>query len=214
MAGCRARHFSCQKWASPHKQKGPVGRPLVVAIRVQLFLPFLPSRAMIDPQEPPPTIPPKPSSPIRAPQEFWGGVGLLAFVAFAFWALRTLSQGTLNAMGPAMVPRALAGGIALCAIILIVSSFVTEGHPLQRFSVRGPVFIVVAILAFAFTIRNFGLLVAGPLAMIIGGCATPETRWKEIIIFAAIMTAFCAGLFRYALKLPIPILNLPGIIQL
>jgi hypothetical protein len=50
--------------------------------------------------------------------------------------------------------------------------------------------------------------------MIIGGYATAEVREKEIIIFAAIMTAFCVGLFRYALNLPIPILILPGIIHI
>jgi hypothetical protein len=56
-------------------------------------------------------------------------------------------------------------------------------------------------------------VVAGPLAMIIGGFATPEVRWKEIIIFAAIMTAFCVGLFRFGLNLPIPIFIIPGVYQ-
>jgi len=50
--------------------------------------------------------------------------------------------------------------------------------------------------------------------MIIAGYASPEVREKEIVIFAAIMTAFCVGLFRYLLNLPIPILTLPGIIYI
>jgi hypothetical protein len=79
---------------------------------------------------------------------------------------------------------------------------------------RGPFFIVAGILAFAVTIRLFGLVVAGPLAMVIGGYATHEVREKEILIFAAIMTAFCVGLFRYILNLPIPIIIIPGVVHI
>ena len=35
-----------------------------------------------------------------------------------------------------------------------------------------------------------------------------------IVIFAAIMTLFCVGLFRYALNLPIPILRIPGLVTI
>ena len=37
---------------------------------------------------------------------------------------------------------------------------------------------------------------------------------KEIIIFAAVMTAFCIALFRYFLGLPIPILIIPGVVYI
>lgn len=174
---------------------------------------------MIDPQEPPntATLPPAPAEaagPIRAPQNFWAGVGLLAFVAFVFWAVRGLSQGTLREIGPAMLPRVLAAGIGLCALGLIVGALRKKGDGLQRFPIRSPLMVLAGIFAFALTIRTLGLLVAGPLAMIIGGFASTETRWKEVLPFAVVMTAFCAGLFRYALRLPIPILRLPGIIEL
>jgi hypothetical protein len=33
-------------------------------------------------------------------------------------------------------------------------------------------------------------------------------------VFAVLITAFCVGLFRYALHLPIPILILPGIVRI
>lgn len=175
---------------------------------------------MIDPQHPssaaPPSPPPTPTAAglIRAPGDFWAGMALLGFVAFVFWVLRALPQGTLREFGPAMLPRVLAAGIALCALGLIASAFVSDGAGLPRFPVRAPLMVLAGILAFALTIRPFGLLVAGPLAMVIGGFGSTETRWREILPFAAIITGFCAGLFRYALRLPIPILNLPGIIQL
>lgn len=217
--------------------------------------------------------------PIRAPQNFFAGLALIALAAFAIWATSDLPQGTLRAMGPAMLPRWLAIGVGGCGLALSVLSLFSEGAPirvadygalvafalvlgiaaiaakivnvmfyggtegatvffytvivifygtimvmfigtfsrsswLEASGLRGPFFIVAGIISFAVTIRLFGLMVAGPLAMIIGGYATPEVREKEIIIFAVVMTALCVGLFRYLLNLPIPILILPGIIYI
>jgi Tripartite tricarboxylate transporter TctB family len=98
-------------------------------------------------------------------------------------------------------------------LLMFITTFRRSGW-LEARGLRGPFFIVAGILSFAITIRLFGLVIAGPLAMIIGGYATPEVREKEIIIFAAVMTAFCVGLFRYVLNLPIPILIIPGYIHM
>ncbi len=150
---------------------------------------------------------------VKGPQNLVAGLTLIALAAFAIWAVGNLSQGTLRAMGPAMLPRWLAIGVGLCGVALVITAFVTVGDVLERWSIRGPVFVMAGIFAFALTIRVFGLVVAGPLAMIIGGFASPEVRWKEIIIFAAVMTAFCVGLFRFGLNLPIPIFIIPGVYQ-
>jgi hypothetical protein len=48
----------------------------------------------------------------------------------------------------------------------------------------------------------------------VSGFASPESRPRELVVFALAMTALCVGLFRYALSLPIPVLVLPGIVTL
>ena len=156
----------------------------------------------------------RPSGPIRDPQSLVAGLALAVLALIALWGIGNLPQGTLRAMGPAMLPRWLAVAIGLLGLALVATSFMAAGHHLERWSLRGPLFVLAGIFAFALTIRVFGLVIAGPLAMIIGGFATPEVRWKEIILFAAVMTALCVGLFRYALNLPIPILMLPGLVQI
>jgi len=150
---------------------------------------------------------------IKGPQSFVAGLALIALAIFAIWATSNLSQGTLRAMGPAMLPRWLAIGVGLCGLGLVAAALLSVGDVLERWSIRGPVFVMAGIFAFALTIRVFGLVVAGPLAMIIGGFASPEVRWKEIIIFAAVMTVFCVALFRFGLNLPIPIFIIPGVYQ-
>ena len=58
-------------------------------------------------------------------------------------------------MGPAMLPRWLAIGVGLCGLALLAFAFIKEGDALERWSLRGPVFVIGAIVAFALTIRPF-----------------------------------------------------------
>ena len=62
-----------------------------------------------------------------------------------------------------------------------------------------------AIVVFAFTIRSLGLAIAGPLAVFIGAFASPEARVKEAAIFSVILTGACILLFKFFLRLPIPV---------
>ena len=159
--------------------------------------------------------PPRPRGPIRAPQSLAGGLVLLALAALALWLTRDLDQGTLNAMGPAMLPRWLAIGVGLSGLALLAFAFIKDGDPLERWSLRGPVFVIGAILAFAVTIRGYafgplvipglGLLVSGPLAILIGGFATPEARLRDLVILSLSLTPFCMVLFGDLLNLPIPV---------
>lgn len=153
--------------------------------------------------------------PVRAPQNLAGGLFLIALAALALWLTKDLDQGTLSSMGPAMLPDWLAYSVGLCGLALVVSGFAKDGERLERWSLRGPAFVVAAILAFAMTIRPFdfgpvhipglGLVVAGPLAIVIAGFATPEARLRPLVILALSLTPFCMVLFGDLLNLPIPI---------
>jgi hypothetical protein len=155
------------------------------------------------------------AGPIRSPQSLVAGLVLVALAALALWLTSDLSRGTLRAMGPALLPVWLAVGVGLCGLILAGTSFVTQGQALDRWSLRGPVFVILAIVAFALTIRPFslgvlsvpglGLAVAGPLAIIIAGYATHEARLRDLLILALLLTPFCMILFGDLLNLPIPI---------
>src|SRR4028118_703450 len=126
------------------------------------------------------------AGPIRSPQSLIGGLLLIALAALALYLTRDLDQGTLNAMGPAMLPRWLAIAVGLSGLALVAFAFAKEGDARERWSLRGPVFVIGAILAFAVTIRPFsfgglatpglGLPAAGPLALTPGGYAGPGAR--------------------------------------
>lgn len=141
----------------------------------------------------------------RPRQDFGAGLFLVVIAAIALWQSAELSAGSLGEMGPGMLPRALAVITGLCGIAIVVGAFMSEGAALERWSVRGPMFILGAAVAFGLTVRPLGLAVAGPIVVTIGACASSETRWHEAAIFAAVMTVFCLLLFKVALGLPIPV---------
>lgn len=158
---------------------------------------------------------PEARRPIRAPQALAGGAFLLILSVFALWLVKDLEAGTLDAVGAAMLPRWLAYGIGLCGIALIFAGFMTDGASLGRWHLGPSVFLVLSILVFAVTIRPFpigdvttpglGLIVAGPLSMIIAGFAMKDRRLLELIAMAFGLTGFCILLFGDLLNLPIPV---------
>jgi putative tricarboxylic transport membrane protein len=142
------------------------------------------------------------------------GAGLIAISLFALWATSGLSGGLVGSPGPGMLPRGVAILVGLVGGLLVLASFAHRGPRLERLALRGPLFISLAVVGFALTVRMPGLVVAGPLVVLVGGAASPEARVKELVLFGLVLTALCIGLFRFALHLPMPILVIPGLVTL
>ncbi|MBL8697898.1 MAG: tripartite tricarboxylate transporter TctB family protein [Alphaproteobacteria bacterium] len=141
----------------------------------------------------------------RFPQDSAAGLFLLGLAGVALWFSAELPAGTLRAMGPGMLPRALAILVGLSGILLLVASWLAPDSRLERWSLRGPIFVLGSIVLFAMTIRSLGLAVAGPLAVFVGAFASPEARVKESAVFAVVLTGVCILLFKVFLRLPIPV---------
>lgn len=142
---------------------------------------------------------------IRSPQDAAAGLFLIALGIFALWQVVDLAVGTTRQFGPGMLPRVLALATGFVGLIIFINAFLNEGAGLERWSLRGPLFVLGAAVAFGLTIRPLGLIVAGPLVIVISGFASRETRPIESVIFAVVITAFCIVLFNMVLSLPIPI---------
>lgn len=142
---------------------------------------------------------------LLARQDFVGGWVVIGIAAFAFWQAADLPIGKLGGMGPGMLPKSLAVALGLLGALLVADAILGRGLRLERWSIRGPVFVIGAVVAFGLAVRPLGLVVAGPLAIVIGAIASDEVRWRETIVVGAVVTALCIGLFKFALGLPIPL---------
>ena len=138
-------------------------------------------------------------------QNLLAGLMLILIAAVAALQASALSLGTFRHIGPGMVPLVLSGFLALVGVALMVTWLRGERNGTGRWPLRGPLFILGAAVVFGLVVRPLGLAVAGPLLVVVAAFASDETRWVEILIFAAGMTVFCLGLFKYLLALPIPV---------
>jgi hypothetical protein len=139
------------------------------------------------------------------PQDVGAGIFLVLISLFFIWQAQGLPLGSLRAMGPGMLPVSLAVIMGVGGAILAAVSFLKGGPALTKPHIRGLFFVLGGLILFGLTVRSLGLIVAGPLSMIFASYASEEMRPVEAVIFAVIMTAFCIGLFKYALGLPIPV---------
>jgi hypothetical protein len=103
------------------------------------------------------------------------------------------------------VPKLVAGLLALLGLFIMALGLAPGNDRLERFSLRGPLFVLGAVFLFGGLIRPFGIVVAGPLAVLFAGAADRATRPLELVLFAIILSALSIGLFKYVLRLPIPL---------
>ena len=138
-----------------------------------------------------------------ARRDFIGGLVVLAVAAIALWLARELPAS--GGVGPGTLPKALAVLLGGLGVLLAIEGLVEKGEPLERWTLRGPLFILGALVVFGLAVRPLGLVVAGPLAIAVSAFASREVRWAETLVFGLAMTVFCVGLFKFALGLPIPL---------
>lgn len=147
----------------------------------------------------------EPRGLIKAPQDFVGGLALLALAFVAYFNMTKLGSMRGFQMGAGTVPRLftmLMGGLA---ILIIVGSLTKRGPKLENFPWRGPLFVILAVAFFGLSIRTLGLAVTGVITVLLAGSAVDDFRIKEGAVFAVAITTFCALLFPYALGQPIPL---------
>ena len=139
---------------------------------------------------------------IRAPRDFWGGLALVGLAIVAFFATSELSGMHGFAFGPGTAPRLFAGLLAVVGVGVAATGIFFDGPPVERYAIRGPLLVLIAILAFAGLVRPIGLVIASYVTFMVAILGSSEVRIVESLIAAAVMTAFCIGLFVYLLQLP------------
>jgi hypothetical protein len=143
-------------------------------------------------------------SAVKSSLDVGGGLFLLALAIVGYVGAFSLPFGQLSGIGSGLLPKVVAVMVGAFGVTLLVQAFLTEGDRLERWAVRGPIFVLSGVLVFAVTIRPWGLLVAGPLAVIVSALADRDTRPVEVVVLAVALTMLSGLLFKELLSLPIP----------
>lgn len=152
---------------------------------------------------------------IKSPQNLVGGLALMLLAALCWWAVADLRGMRGSTFGPGTMPRIYVGLLSIFAVLVTLSAFFTNGPKLERFPLRGPLFIMAAVIFFGLTIRGFdlgvvkvpglGLAISGFVTVMLAGAAVEDFKLGEGILFAAVITGFCVLLFSVMLGQPIPV---------
>src|SRR5262249_47398523 len=140
--------------------------------------------------------------PVRAPQDFYGGLALVLLGTFALIASAELPGQRGFQFGPGTGRRLFAGILAIIGAAVTVIGAFSDGPRIEKYKIRGPALVIIGISLFAALIRPFGLVVATYLAFMVSIMGSKEMRWIESAIAAAAMTLGCVLLFVYLLNLP------------
>ena len=140
--------------------------------------------------------------PVHGPRDLYGGVALIMLATVALIASADLPGQRGFAFGPGTAPRLFSFVLAAIGAAVALGGVFAEGPPIEKYRIRGPFFVIIAILAFAAMIRPFGLVPSTFLAFMVSILGSTEMRWIESLIAAVGMTLFCVLLFVYLLNLP------------
>jgi putative tricarboxylic transport membrane protein len=121
---------------------------------------------------------------------------------FAYEASRDLPGMRGFAFGPGTAPRGFAYVLGALGAGVAATGLLTKGPGIERFHLRGPFFVTLSVVLFAWLVRPLGLVIASFLSILAAAGATPEARPIETLIWAVVLTGFCVFLFPYALNLP------------
>jgi hypothetical protein len=133
----------------------------------------------------------------------FSGIGLF----FAITAWLTLPVGQTFAMGPGYFPLVLGLILTALGIAIVVTG---ARKPLAAFggiAWRGIVLIIASIVFFGVAVRGLGFAPTLLISLLLASAASGQLGWKAVLIVSGLLTAFCVGIFIYALGLPYPLIG-------
>ncbi len=145
---------------------------------------------------------------IRNHRDFVSGcMFALVGLAFAAGALQ-YSMGKPARPGPGYFPLILGLLLAGLGAIVVLRSLRLHAEacqPIGGIAWRPLGVVIGAILTFAFALPTLGLLVSGPLLIVLVSLAGSEFSWKGALLNSAILTASSWLIFIWGLGLTIPV---------
>ena len=156
---------------------------------------------------------------IGHPKNFWGGVlfavigALFALIAKGLRLGDTVlipgyAMGVPARMGPAFFPFWLGLILLALGVIIMIEGVKMQGGEEGRFPVfhwKPILYVLGAVVMFGLILKPVGMLLAGLALIIVASKGSAEFQLKRSIVLGLVLTVFCALVFVFGLKLPIPL---------
>jgi hypothetical protein len=155
--------------------------------------------------------------PLHLRIDVLGGLFLCATAAAIWLGATPLTVGELRYFGPGFLPRVLAAGLLAGGLALLIRGVTQPDAAAERLALegRGPLLVSLGILLFALTVKGFsigplavpelGLLVAGPLTVLVVGLGSAEAKPRELIVLGLGLSALMTLVFVDLLDVQLPV---------
>jgi hypothetical protein len=154
---------------------------------------------------------------IGHPKNFWGGV-LFAAIGLIFAVIARgipsllpgYAMGTPARMGPGFFPFYLGMILFALGLVIAITGFRhahgTENSALEKYHWKPILYVLGATVLFGIILKPTGMLIAGFVLVVIASMGNPEKfHTRDVILLALGLVIFCALVFVWGLKLPIPL---------
>lgn len=131
------------------------------------------------------------------------GLLCLAVASIALYAAQNLRFGTTMRMGPGYMPTVLSWILIGFGIALIILAFRKGREVMEAWRIRPMLFLGAAVLLFSQSIPVLGLFITVLCTVIVGGCATSESRWYEVLILGLVLAVGAHLVFIVGLGMPL-----------
>jgi putative tricarboxylic transport membrane protein len=147
---------------------------------------------------------------MRVTQDIVSGIAIIVLAIFTLLALSRIPHTSFQAIPPDLFPRLCAYGLILGGIVLIGRGVVRGGGAVSLPPLRPFLAVLAGVIAFGAIAPRFGYAPAGLLTLVISGLGSFDLKFRQLILVSTALIIFSVVLFSYLLKLPMPILVLPG----
>lgn len=144
---------------------------------------------------------------IRNPADFWSGSLFLAVASAFLWIARNYDFGTPLRMGPSFFPVVLSVVLAAIGLTTLLRSLAVDDERIDGFALKGLALVSLGTILFGVLIERAGIIIAVSAITLVSAYASAKFAWKQGLIMAALLSAFCALVFVYGLGVPMPILG-------
>lgn len=144
---------------------------------------------------------------IRNQRAFAAGALFLGVAVFYFTMSFNYVQGTAARMGPGFFPKMVSLLLAVIGVGVLLGSVAprAQEEKLERWDVKGLLWITASVALFGFLLPTFGLVIALAVLVIFSSYASPEFGWKGTIVNTVVLIIFCVGTFVYGINLQFPV---------
>lgn len=140
------------------------------------------------------------------PKDLLAGLVFIVIGGVLFLAAQQYEVGTANRMGPGYLPALMGVVLAFlggCSLFTALRNPTPD--PVERTSLEPLVLVVASVVAFAMLIDSAGFLVALAALIFLSCLRRVRTNPFEVLVIYLGLAAFCVGIFRYALEMPLPL---------